>query len=179
MTKPEKPKASRSERLVQDTREQCPLVFTRHETVVAGLDAMDYAVEGYERFLRWERKSLDDLCGSLGQGRTRFMRMWLRVRQVYPDMIKVLVIEGTKEDVLAHRYRSQIHPNSIMGTLAALRDREGVHIVWAGGPVGAAAEIERHADNFLAGWSAAAGDADWLEQYSLREAEEEGEEQTC
>ncbi len=64
--------------IVQDTREQRPLVFPEAKVRVATLTTGDYSLEHFEDKITIERKSLPDLLGSLGNDRDRFMREVLR-----------------------------------------------------------------------------------------------------
>src|SRR5690554_3126729 len=91
-----------------DTREQCPLVIRRYPVEVIGLPVGDYGIRG---FSDWhnpafiiERKSLDDLAGSLFQGRNRFMAEIEKMRQFG---FRALVIEGHKDQVIMGQFRSK------------------------------------------------------------------------
>jgi len=84
-----------------DTREQTPLAFDRRfPTERATLPVGDYGVRGFSDWSNpafvIERKTLDDLCGSLGTGRERFLREVERMRQF---RFRALVIEAHKDQV--------------------------------------------------------------------------------
>jgi ERCC4-type nuclease len=116
--------ASRSEPLsvVVDTREQEPYVFaSEHVAVVRrALAAGDYSLDGHETTVAVERKSLDDYVASVIVERERFLRE-LALLAKYE--LACVVVEATLEDVIAHRYRSGAHPNSVVGaTLAIIVD---------------------------------------------------------
>ena len=135
-----------------DTREQAPLPIRRFLVERAGLPVGDYGVKGFSdwsnpRFIV-ERKSLDDLAGSLGNGRERFLREIEKLRQFG---FRALVIEGQRADVEAHAYRSSIAPASILGTLDALAVRAGLHVFWCGDAEGAARQVESLAEKFVRG----------------------------
>mgnify|MGYP001048695011 CR=1 FL=1 len=60
--------------IVIDTREQSPFVFAQMDvpTERRALATGDYSIAGLEDKITIERKSLIDLFGSCGRGRTRF-----------------------------------------------------------------------------------------------------------
>lgn len=64
-------------KIVTDTREQLNLDFTGFkdvEVVRTKLDAGDYSLVGYESLITFERKSVQDLVGTLIGGHERFLR---------------------------------------------------------------------------------------------------------
>ena len=135
-----------------DTREQAPLPIRRFPVERIGLPCGDYGIKGFSdwsnpRFIV-ERKSLDDLAGSIGKGRERFMREIEKLRQFG---FRALVIEGRRADVEAHAYRSSIAPASILGTLDALAVRAGLHVFWCGDAEGAARQVESLVEKFVRG----------------------------
>lgn len=135
-----------------DTREQAPLSIQRFPIERIGLPCGDYGIKGFSDWTRpaWicERKSLNDLAGSLGKDRERFMREIEKLRQF---AFRALVIEATQADVEAHAYRSDISPASILGTLDALAVRAGLHVFWCGDAQGAARKVESLAEKFVRG----------------------------
>lgn len=140
--------------LMQDTREQCPLHFDpeRFTVEIDTLPVGDYGIKG---FSDWdcpdfivERKSLDDLCGSLGNGRERFLREIEKMRQFG---FRALVIEADESDVQEGAYRSQIHPSSVLSSLDALSVRCGLHVFWCNNAAGAARKVESLATKFIHG----------------------------
>lgn len=138
--------------IIQDTREQCPLPLNRFPVVIATLPVGDYGVKGFSdwdnpQFII-ERKSLDDLAGSLGNGRDRFMHEIMKMRQF---RFHALVIESTEKQVYPHQYRSKLSPESIFGSLDALIVRTGLHVFWCGNPTGAAEKVESLAEKFANG----------------------------
>lgn len=117
-----------------DSREQAPYAFTgpRYEGVtveVAALQTGDYSLHGLTDRIALERKSLDDLTGTLTRGRERFQRECERGRGL--DFFG-LVIEASLEDVRLHRYRSQLSSQSLLQTLAAWSVRYNLHVLWCG-----------------------------------------------
>lgn len=121
-------------RIVQDSREQTPYAFNaaRYEGVtveVATLQTGDYSLAGLTDRIALERKSLDDLTGTLTAGRDRFQRECERGRGL--DYFG-LTIEASMEDVRQHRYPSRMTPQSLLQTLAAYSIRYGLHVHWCG-----------------------------------------------
>ena len=119
------PTTSRSDRvvIVVDTREQEPYVFDPERVTIVrrALPAGDYSLEGHETAIAAERKSIDDYVASIVRGRDRFARE-LRLLSEYD--VACIVVEASLEDVLAHRYRSDAHPNAVFGaTLSIIIDR--------------------------------------------------------
>jgi DNA excision repair protein ERCC-4 len=125
-----------------DSREQTPLPFTRLRAERATLLTGDYSVKGLERSFSVERKSLDDLAGSLTAGRDRFTREMERLRGYE---FRRLLIVGTRAQVEAHAYTSRATPAAILGSLAAWEIRYSVPVVFAPTPEAAAVEVERWA----------------------------------
>lgn len=135
--------------IVVDTREQTPFEF-RHEkyeatTKQGTLSVGDYSLAGLHDHIGLERKSLDDLTGTLTKGRERFQRECERGRGL--DYFG-LIIEASLEDVRNHAYRSQMTPQSLLQTLAAYSVRYGLHVHWCGGRLGRCVAYER--ESFLA-----------------------------
>ena len=65
--------------------------------------------------------TVDDYVASVVRDRDRFARE-LRVLSGYD--VACVVVEATLEDILAHRYRSDAHPNAVLGaTLSIIVDR--------------------------------------------------------
>lgn len=135
-----------------DTREQAPLPILRFPVERVGLPCGDYGVKGFSDWsnprFAIERKSLDDLTGSLGKGRQRFMREIEKLRQF---TFRALVIEAWLADVENHIYRSELAPASVLGTLDALEVRTGLHVFWCGDADGAARKVESLAEKFARG----------------------------
>jgi DNA excision repair protein ERCC-4 len=105
--------------VVVDTREQVPYTFdpTRFRVVRRGLAAGDYSLEGHEHRIAIERKSLEDYVGSVISGRERFGRELSKLAELE---LGCVVVEGSLEDVLGHRYRSGVHPNAVFGATTSI-----------------------------------------------------------
>jgi len=128
--------------IIQDTREQTPLVFTNLPVVVDGLTTGDYSVRGLEDDFAVERKTLPDLFGSLTSGRERFMRELQRM-QAFPFR-RLLVIGSESEISMGSSRAKGINPKAILHSLAAIEAR-GVPVVFAPSGHAAAILVERWA----------------------------------
>lgn len=127
--------------IIIDTREQAPFLFSEGvDTERATLDAGDYSVRGLTASVAIERKSLDDLVGSITAGRERFLACCSRMARL--DFAAV-VVEGSVEDVLAGLYRSRTRPQSVLGTMLAIHADFGVPTIWAGSRANASNITER------------------------------------
>lgn len=106
--------------LLVDTREQKPLSFFHPEirpkraTVLCGDYAMVYR-NGVRSAVEFERKSLDDLYGSLTSGHTRFKRKLLRARKLGVRL--VLAVECPLTRVYAGTRHSKAQPRAIVKTV--------------------------------------------------------------
>jgi ERCC4-type nuclease len=120
--------------VIIDSREQAPYAFAGlrsdadagrrpllFRTVTRGLEAGDYSLEGFERLVAVERKSLSDLFATLGQARARFVRELVRL-DAYA--FAAVVVEGTWEDVLARPpARSRLNPKTVFRSVVAWQQR--------------------------------------------------------
>ena len=129
--------------VVIDSREQRPLEISAYPTVVQGLPVGDYGIEGFSDWANpafvVERKSLDDLVGSLTQGRKRFFAEIEKMRRFG---FRGLLIEGTRDQVVLGQYVSRATPQSVLASLDAIAVRAGVHLFWCGAAAGAARQLE-------------------------------------
>ncbi len=117
--------------VVIDTREQQPYQFDPAHVTTArrALPVGDYSLEGYETAMAIERKSLEDFVGSVIASRERFAR---ELRALAEYDLGCVVVEGSLEDVLARRYRSGAHPNSVFGAVLSIIVDHGVAVFFCG-----------------------------------------------
>lgn len=83
--------------ITTDTREQLTLDFTKFRGVssVRGtLKTGDYSIQGYDDTICFERKSVQDLVGTLTSGHTRFLREMERMRSF---KAKYILVEHTPD----------------------------------------------------------------------------------
>ena len=85
--------------IIIDTREQTPWEFPGAVSIRAKLDAGDYSVEGLERRVAVERKSLSDAYGTFGGGRDRFERELARLQAMEWSAV---IIEASMAFALLH-----------------------------------------------------------------------------
>jgi DNA excision repair protein ERCC-4 len=117
--------------IIIDTREQLPYFWGDDQpTIRRALPAGDYSIDGYETRVAVERKTLDDFVNTITWGRARFMRELAKLQQY--DMACV-VVEGNLTQVAHHKYRSQAHPNSVLGTVIAICVDFDVPVFWCDG----------------------------------------------
>ncbi len=137
-----------------DTREQQVLRFPPELGVDCGtakLDAGDYSVRQFSHCFIAERKSAQDLIGTLSQGRERFLNELDLLTQY---RFAVILVEANQMDIEAGAYRSAMNPKSVMGSLDAIWMKYGVVTRWCGNAAGAAKQLawyahrlhKRHAD---------------------------------
>jgi len=126
--------------VIIDTREQAPWKINAFPTEVATLKEGDYAIRGERNGLVVERKSLDDLCGTLGKGRARFDDEIYERMRLYK--CKALLIEASREEIEAENYRSQMKPAAIFSALDAYEVRANLHIRFCGNAYDAARQFE-------------------------------------
>lgn len=130
-------------RVVVDTREKLPLVFSHLPSVRGTLYTGDYSVKGFENSFTVERKSAADLVQSLTHGRERFMRELDRMRGY--EFARLCVI-GSIDEALDKRH---VKRASVFGSLAAI-DARGVPVVCFRSPEEAALQVESWAWFFFA-----------------------------
>jgi len=116
--------------VVIDTREQLGWTFPDNvETVSCGLHAADYSLLGFETLIGIERKSIDDLVSTVIHSRKRFTKELIRLQSY---RFKIVAVEAELEDILEHRYSSDAHPNSIIGSILSLEMNYGISFHWWG-----------------------------------------------
>ena len=84
--------------VIEDSREQTPLSFDSFkgvEVVRQGLKTGDYSIQCYETQICWERKSVQDLVGTLIGGHERFLREMERMKDFEEKYILVEHSAGT------------------------------------------------------------------------------------
>lgn len=113
--------------LVIDTREQQPFAFSAPgvRTIRRALATGDYSVEGLEERVAVERKTLDDLVGSLIRSRERFLR---EVRRLEAIEARCIAVEASWNDIAERRYTGGIHPRAVFGAVLSLIVDHGVPV---------------------------------------------------
>lgn len=120
-------------KILIDTREQKPLVFN-HKFItsveVKGLNVGDYGAMSSE-FLHpvvFERKSINDLYGTLSQGYERFKKEIERAKEQNTKII--IIVEGSLKRILMGTAFSKRTPESIIYQLFTIRVRYDVETVF-------------------------------------------------
>lgn len=124
-------------KIIIDTREQRPLEF-KHRFITGcifrKIDAGDYAVEfedGYSPPVVFERKSISDLFGTLGDGYKRFKKEIVRAREA--NVTIIIIVEQTLFDIKEGIERSFRSGDTILSQLFTLRARYGIETVFCNG----------------------------------------------
>ncbi len=104
--------------IVIDSREQQPYYFDSGQvgSVTKALPAGDYSLDGFERQVAIERKSLSDFISTVVHDRERF-EVELQILKSYEHAW--VVIEGSMEDILFGNYRSKINSRALMGLITS------------------------------------------------------------
>jgi len=108
-------------KIIVDTREQSKLLFNGLETIEKKLDFADYGCEMIDGTIVpvvFERKSINDLYGTLSAGYERFKREVERCKESKFSMI--IIIEGTLTKVSRGIKHSQRSPDSLLSQLFTL-----------------------------------------------------------
>lgn len=124
--------------IIVDSREKTPLYFRKSSTledvVVEKLDAGDYSIKGYEDKIAIERKSPNDLFGTLGKGHKRFKKELERAKDY--DYFCILV-ECSLTTVLNKEFEGahycQMLGDTIVQIAYTLKMKYGVDIVFCNG----------------------------------------------
>ena len=116
-------------RIVVDTREQVPFPFIGYPAAIESgtLTDGDYSLDGFERRVAVERKSLADLVGCLGADRERFQRELARLRG-YDSA--VVVVESPADDLRGGRYRSELDAGAAWQSVLAFTMRYRVPFIF-------------------------------------------------
>jgi len=126
--------------VIIDTREQYPLPIRRLPFIRRGLYTGDYSIAGLEPIFSVERKSIADIVSCCtDSNRERFEHELHRLRGF---RFRRLLIVGKRSDIETKKYRSNIPPASVLGTLAALEVRYEIAIVWGETPERSAKIVE-------------------------------------
>ena len=127
-----------------DTREQHPFTFqfAAVPTRIVTLRTGDYSILGMEQLVCVERKSKEDLYGSVTRGRARFEKEMQRM-QHFPRAC--VVVESSPEELRRGMDMSRIDPEVVFHTALSWSGR--YHIPWYF--VSTRAEAERLTLTFL------------------------------
>lgn len=117
--------------VVVDTREQAPWHFLNVDpwkivplVTDRALSSGDYSILGAESRIAVERKSVQDLLGSITSGRERFEREFERLASFEHASI---VVEGDWQQIFEALRSTKISADSVVGTVASWTVRYRVH----------------------------------------------------
>ncbi len=145
--------------VIVDSREQMPYRFS--------MRTGDYSISGFEDVISLERKSLNDIVGSLMDGRSRFLREMDRLAEF---KYKVLCIEATRSEIKSpYTFHSKVkaHPNGIMGSLDAIAARYGITVHYG--------DNRLLCEEFAASWLSKCYTYEWLEKNNHGRVLQEGD----
>ena len=116
-----------------DSREQLPIDFSHK--YIESIETMkltvgDYAVrfkDGHIPNIRFERKSIGDLFGTLGAGYKRFKRELIRALE--NELKLVIIIEGNLSKILKGNIYSTLEGDTIVKKLFTLKTRYNIDFV--------------------------------------------------
>lgn len=150
-----------------DTREKEPFpLYVNHPNWIGGerretLKTGDYTLEGMESLLCLERKSLADIVACTVTYRRRFIASCSRLARF---TWKAIIVEATFEDIKGgfepFDIPSDVHPNSVCGTLDAIEAKFGIPIIYA-------STVQDLATERAASWLSKHFTYWWLEQHGL------------
>lgn len=114
--------------VIIDRREQLPYDLHPFKMIPGTLKSGDYSIRGFEDKVSVERKTLADWISSISQGRDRFER---EIERLLSFESKMILVEGSANDIWFHKYRSKMNPKSVMGTIASFAAK-GIPVMLAG-----------------------------------------------
>lgn len=128
---------------IVDTREQEPLSFDPERVMVTrrALPAGDYSIEGQEKAVAVERKSLADFVSTVIRGRERFHQELKRLADYEASCI---VVEAELGDIIAGKFPSGAHPNSVLGAAISIIVDFGIPVFFCGNRQAACRFVEAY-----------------------------------
>jgi len=132
--------------IIIDTREQLPL-FKRG--IRRALTVGDYTTKELEHRYHIERKSPQDLYGSIIQGHLRFRNMLLRAKKQKIEL--VVVVECSAEDFYAKKWsggeRRKTSGKTLMKIIDTMYWKYGIEFIWCKNRRGAARKVKELLQN--------------------------------
>lgn len=112
--------------IICDTREQKPYKYDN--SIIGTLKTGDYSIQNYTDKIAIERKSKVDAYGSIGKGRKRFEREFMRLSEME---YAAVVIECSYRDFLITPIHCQLSSKVAINTLISWQIKYGVHVWFA------------------------------------------------
>lgn len=106
-------------KIIVDTREQDPFIFPQDDVEVSKLDFGDYYAPQTSGSLYVERKSLNDLLGTIGKDRVRFEKEIDRARE--QDSYLVVLIEESLDQALQFKPKGKTRYLGGVGAMSIMR----------------------------------------------------------
>ncbi len=102
-----------------DTREQFPFLFECYPCEISHgtLPTGDYGISGFEKVFTIERKSLSDLAGCMTDGRERFEKELVRMKDYESACV---IVEEPLNNIRNGIYRSKLNPVSFEQSILSL-----------------------------------------------------------
>lgn len=146
--------------IIQDTREQTPLDFSHLPNVTVErrtLETGDYSLDGHVMEICIERKSADDLVGTMLNAYVSMSRRDWHMGRFNRELFRMtryrtawLVVECPRGSILAHAYRSMCAPAAVIAWVRSLQINWDLHVYWAENRLDAASEIAAICRAYLA-----------------------------
>ena len=117
-------------KIIVDTREQLPLSFTGHETIRRKLYEGDYNIAELEDKIVIERKTLQDLYGSIVQDHDRFKAEILRAKE--KNKTFYIFLEGSLEEFYYLKWSTRdynIKPLTLQRIIQTMKERYNLTFV--------------------------------------------------
>jgi ERCC4-type nuclease len=115
-----------------DTREKLPMF---KQAIVRKMDTGDYTTEKLEGIFHIERKSGEDLYGTIIQGHERFKREILRAAEAGTKL--VVYVECSREDFIMKRfkqgYKRKMKPGILSKIIDTMSERYDLQFEWCHG----------------------------------------------
>lgn len=158
--------------IIVDRREQLPYQFESHKNWIGGtktesLPTGDYSVEGYQNLISLERKTLNDIVGSLMSGRNRFLN---EIERLSEFRYKCLCIEASRTAIKTpYSFCGTVkaHPNGIVGSLDAIAAKYGIIIHYG--------DNRTLSEEFAASWLSKCYTYEWLDKNGHGRVLQEGD----
>ena len=116
--------------ILSDYREKAPFHFEGYEVERTNLEVGDYSIQGLEKLIAVERKSLDDLTACMGRDRERFVNELRRARSMRCFCV---IIEGSFFDLQSGRYFSSIKSEQAVASVMGWQSSFRIPFFFAGG----------------------------------------------
>ena len=109
--------------IIVDSREQLPYEYTN--SVRERLPTGDYSAKGYESEIVIERKTKNDIYGSLGKGRERFEQ---ECERMLTYKYRAIIIESDLDTLLQPPLNTKMNPKVIINTLISWSIKYDIHV---------------------------------------------------